>query len=108
MDYARSLLAYHFPLFAQVLRTGNDVKPLYLAWADNASWQQMMKFQLYYSAAYPEQYKANNLARGPCTEKDMETITNDYFKQMKKVNDDNEKVIERAMRSLKAGREFRL
>lgn len=101
MDYARSLLGYHYPLFAQMLRTGNDVKPLYLAWADNASWKQMMKFQLYYSAAYPEKYKADNLFRGPCTEKDMETITTQYFRELRKANNDNEKWFKRTVKAIR-------
>jgi hypothetical protein len=99
MDYAKHLLAHHFPLFARMLRERDDIWVPYHAWIDSADERYINQFQRYFSIAYPEQFKALFDGR-TYTTKDMQRVEAEYFRELKKANNDNEKAFRQALRFL--------
>jgi len=97
MDYAKHLLAHHFPLFAQTLRLNEDIWHMYHEWALTADARYVKQFQRYFSIAYPGQSLVLFEGKG-YTAKDMERVEVEYFKELRKANDENEKAFGDALR----------
>jgi len=109
MDYAKHLLAHHFPLFAQTLRLREDIWTIYHEWALTADATHIKKFQTYFSIAYPGQFMVMFDGR-TYTAKDMERVEAEYFRELRKANDDNERAFRQALKiflpAKKAGGNF--
>lgn len=99
MDYAKHLLAHHFPLFAQTLRLRDDIWHMYHDWALMADAPQIKKFQVYFSIAYPEQFKALFDGR-TFSAKDVQKIETEYFRELRKANNENERAFKDALKIL--------
>ena len=99
MDYALHLLAYRFPLFSRMLRERDDIWVPYHAWTESADSRYIKQFQRYFSIAYPNQFKALFDGR-TYTAKDMERVEAEYFKELRRANNDNEKTFKQALKIL--------
>lgn len=99
MDYAKHLLAHNFPLFAQTLRLRDDIWHMYHDWALMADASDVRKFQTYFSIAYPEQFKALFDGR-TFSAKDIERVEAEYFRELRKANNDNERAFRQALKFL--------
>jgi hypothetical protein len=97
MDYALHLLAHHFPLFSRMLKERDDIWVPYHAWVETADARYVKRFQRYFSIAYPNQFKALFDGR-TYTAKDLVRIEAEYFRELRKANDDNEKAFNNALR----------
>jgi hypothetical protein len=97
MDYAKHLLAHHFPLFAQTLRLRDDIWHMYHEWALTSDARYVKQFQRYFSIAYPGQFMVMFDGR-TYTAKDLEKVEAEYARELRKANDENEKAFRDALR----------
>jgi hypothetical protein len=106
MDYAKHLLAHHFPLFAQTLRLREDIWTIYHEWALTADARYVKQFQRYFSIAYPGQFMVMFDGR-TYTAKDLEKVEAEYARELRKANAYNEKWLRRALKPLLSAKKSR-